>query len=210
MPRKLPTPDNSAIGTSSPREAEWEAVHIYSSILKSVPANDPAAEPTVTSDSDADNSSSSRENNGDDLAERGPGGRPDVAADDDNEERHVGSQRSVCLRLSGAFGEEHTMGVLACERWRVVERFVSNFMAEAMIGIFSGCDKAAIGALAQDIVDGKRRIEWESLSTAVDQLSLVWPFSYLVGDDQDADPDLARLIGGLLLLRLVSEMPNEV
>jgi len=209
MPRKIFTPENSATGKSSAREAEWAAAHI-SSFFKSVPANDPAAEPTVMSDSDEDNSSSSSENNGDDLAERGQGGRPDVAADDENEERHVGGQRFVCVRLSGAVGDDHTLGVLARERWRVVQRFVSTFMAEAVSGIFSGCDKPAIEALAQALVDGKRTVEWEPLSTAVDQLSLVWSFLYLVSDDLDADPDLARAVGELLLFGLDSEMRMEV
>jgi len=108
MPRKICTPENSATGKSSAREAEWAAAHIYSSFFKSVPANDPAAEPTVMSDSDEDNSSSSSENNGDDLAERGQGGRPDVAADDENEERHVGGQRfCVCALVRCRWRRSH-------------------------------------------------------------------------------------------------------
>jgi len=158
MPRQIRTPENSAIGNSFAGEAQWAAAHIYSSFFKSVPANDPAAEPTVTSESDEDNRSSSSDNNGDNVAERGQGGQPDVAVDDDSDERRVGGQRFVCVRLPGVVGEEHTLGVLARERWRVVQRFVSTLMAEAVIGIFLGCHKPAIESLAQALVDSEKTV----------------------------------------------------
>jgi len=211
MPRQVRAPDNTAIGKSSATEAEWAATHIYSSFFKSVPANDPAAEPTSMSGADESSSSTSSDHDGDGVAGRtmvGPGPDPGNSGGDVVE--NVGGRRFVCVRLPGAVGEGDTLDVLARERWRVVQRFVSTFMAEAVIGIFAGCDKPAIQALAEALVEGKRRVEWEPLSTAVDQLSLVWPFLFLVGDDLDAEPDLARAIGELLLFGLDSELRMEV
>lgn len=54
----------------------------------------------------------------------------------------------VCTRVKGTAGDEDTPMILIRETRRVIQRFISIFMAEAVIGIFIYNDQAGIEALA--------------------------------------------------------------
>jgi len=77
--------------------------------------------------------------------------------------------RSVCQRLKGAIGVKENLDLISRERWRVETQFFSMFLAEPVIGIFSGRETASIKTLievldfdtaCQAARNATRRIPW--------------------------------------------------
>jgi len=107
--------------------------------------------------------------------------------------------------MKGAIGVKDNLGLISRERWRVATQFFSTFLAEPVIGIFSGCYKAGIKTLAEALVDDKKQAKWSKLTGAVERLPLVWPFLFLMADEIDDDGDVGRAIGERLLFGIDSD-----
>ena len=86
------------------------------------------------------------------------------------------------------------------DRWAIVRHFLHTFLAEPLVGAFTGLDRAAIADFAKQLIFSSSTGEWLSAAGAVKSVAIVWPFLRLVGKTNNADPLLLRAIGELLLL----------
>lgn len=205
--------DDSAIGQSSAEHAAWAASYIFSSFFCITTLTD--GEDDLTSDGSSRNSSSDSAS-----AASKPGAVSEIAAgssDGEDEPGEAGTEEgrpgdstlTVCSRIKGAVGDERDDRLVLGERWRIVQRFVGNFIAEPVIGMLVGCDQAGVEKLALALIEGKPYSEWKLLTDPVEKLSLVWPFLFQVADDLDGDHDLARSIGELVLFALDADNRME-
>lgn len=115
----------------------------------------------------------------------------------------------MCMRIKGAAGDEDEDNVIVCERWRIVRRFISTFLAGPVVGVFTCCDKAGVQTLALALVEGMPQREWELLTRPVEAVSLAWPFLFQVGEDLDGDVELGRAIGEVLLFDIDADARME-
>jgi len=86
------------------------------------------------------------------------------------------------------------------DRYAIVRHFLHTFLAEPLVGAFTGLDRAAIADFAKQLIFSSSTGEWLSAAGAVKSVAIVWPFLRLVGKTNNADPLLLRAIGELLLL----------
>ncbi|OSX76179.1 hypothetical protein BU14_0204s0025 [Porphyra umbilicalis] len=91
----------------------------------------------------------------------------------------------------------------------VLFNFFCAFVAEPVIGIFSGCPVAQLMQLGEALVEGKKQKEWLGHTTAIQSLHVVWPALDLLADDMDADPELSRAMGELLLFSVHTDLHME-
>lgn len=205
--------DDSEIGQSSAAHAAWAASYIFSSFFCISTLTD--GDDDWSSDGSSSNSlsdSAAASSKPDAVSQKVQGssnGKDEPAEVDTDKRQHGHSEVTVCSRIEGAVGDEGDDKLVVGERWRIVQRFVANFIAEPVIGMFVGCDKAGIEKLAIALIEGKRYAEWKPLVAPVEKLSLVWPFLFQVADDLDADQDLARAIGELLLFAVDADTRME-
>lgn len=208
--------DDTEIGQSSAAEAAWAASYIFSSFFKIKnigELNADSSDSELSDDVQAEMSSSSPVD-GNTAVSSGAGSSSSDQEPAPTKSATAQPSRTAtawhCVRIKGAAGSENCNKLLVLERWRVVQRFVSTFLAKPVIGIFAGSDKAGIQALVVALIDGVKQREWQEMTAPVECVSLVWPFLYQVAEDLDGDPDLARAIGELLLFAVDSERRMEV
>jgi len=87
---------------------------------------------------------------------------------------------------------------LELDRWRKVRVFVSAFLAEPVLNMFSGCDMLDVEVLARALIAGVRSEFWLDYLDCVQGVVFVWQFLLLISDQMDASPALSRSVGELL------------
>ena len=85
------------------------------------------------------------------------------------------------------------------DRWSIVRHFLHTFLAEPLVGAFAGLDRPAIKDLEMQLILAPGAGDWLSAAGAIESVAVAWPFLRLVGTDDDADPQLFRATGELLL-----------
>ena len=103
-----------------------------------------------------------------------------------------------CLPLEGVI-EASDDECTTRDRLGVVRHFLHTFLAEPLVGAFAGLYRHAIIDLARQLILSLTTGEWLSAASAVEAVAIVWPFLWLVGKTDGADPLLLRAIGELLL-----------
>lgn len=206
-------PDDLEIGNSSAARAAWAASFIFSSFFRlGQPTDGDDSSTDGSSGDDSSDTTSVLSTTNAETSETSPGDCD--SGSEKCQDDAVGKQQrqlpdSVCVRMKGAVGDEDDDELVLNERWRVVQRFVANFIAEPVIGMFAGCDRAGVVELATALIEGKPYAEWKCLTGPVEQVSLVWPFLFQVADDLDADFNFERAIGELLLFAADSDRRME-
>lgn len=114
-----------------------------------------------------------------------------------------------CVTIPDAIGGKELLPVVKRERWSIIYDFFRTFVAEPVIGAFSGCALDDIQKLAMALVRGKKRAEWMQLSPCVHKLHVVWPALDMLAIDMDADLELCRAFGELLMFTLHTDAHME-
>lgn len=114
-----------------------------------------------------------------------------------------------CNTNAAAIGDELLQPVVKRERWAIIYDFFSTFVAEPLIGIFSGCAVDQISTLAMALINGKETHEWLPLSSCVHSLHVVWPALEMLSDDLSEDKELCRAFGELLMFALHTDKHME-
>ena len=114
----------------------------------------------------------------------------------------VAARRGVmvyeCRAVDDAVGESDDASV-ARERWGVVRHFMNTFLAEPLVGAFTGLNRGKIKDLAEAMIRSGGTPEWQQSAVAVESVGIVWPFLRLIAGDDDADTLAVRAVGELLL-----------
>lgn len=119
------------------------------------------------------------------------------------------SRVKFCATIPDAIGGKELLPVVKRERWSIIYDFFRTFVAEPVIGAFSGCAEDDIKKLAMALVLGKKRTEWMQLSRCVHKLHVVWPALDMLASDMDSDPELCRAFGELLMFALHTDAHME-
>lgn len=114
-----------------------------------------------------------------------------------------------CVTIPYAIGVKELLPVVKRERWSIIYAFFRTFVAEPVIGAFSGCAVDDIKKLAVALVSGKKKAEWMKLSPCVHKLHVVWPALDMLADDMDSDLELCRAFGELLMFALHTDQHME-
>lgn len=111
------------------------------------------------------------------------------------------SAARICVALAGIYPVTTDENVTK-ERWRKVRLFLSAFLAEPALNVFSGCDHDAVEIFARLLIAGRPSREWIHETSCVEQFVFVWQFLVLMRRGMDQNLDLARAEGELLLFAL--------
>lgn len=122
---------------------------------------------------------------------------------------HPAMGAKYCNTSVAAIGSEQLQPVVKRERWAIIYDFCCTFLAEPLIGIFSGCAVDQITSLAMALVNGKEKHEWMPLSSCVHSLHVVWPALEMLSDDLGEDEELCRAFGELLMFALHTDNHME-
>lgn len=128
-----------------------------------------------------------------------PGNEPSAASDG----------FKYCNTIAAALGSAQLQPVVQRERWAIIYDFFRTFVAEPLIGIFSGCAVEQITALAMKLVNGKKAAEWMPKTECVHSLHVVWPALELLSNDMDQDVELCRAFGELLMFAIHTDEHME-
>jgi len=114
-----------------------------------------------------------------------------------------------CSVIPHAIGGSGLLPGVRRKRWSVLFNFFCAFIAEPVIGIFSGCAVEQLERLGDALVAGKKQTEWLQHTTDIQALHIVWPALDLLADDMDEDPELCRAMGELLLSSIHTDLHME-
>jgi len=114
----------------------------------------------------------------------------------------VAARRGVtvyeCRVVDDAVGETEDASVTR-ERWGVVRHLINTFLAEPLVGAFTGLNRENIKGLAKAMILSGGTPEWQQAAVAIESVGILWPFLRLFAGDDDADPLAVRATGELLL-----------
>lgn len=77
-----------------------------------------------------------------------------------------------------------------------------TFIAEPVIGVFSGCSVKDVESLTAALIAGKPYNEWGKLAKCVQSLDVVWPVLEMLADELEDEPELSRAVGELFMFSL--------
>jgi len=122
-------------------------------------------------------------------------------------------QSTACFRffkvIPEAIGGGEVLPIVRRERWCILFDFFSFFVAEPVIGIFSGCNVDQLKDLGQALIDGKKQEQWNEKTTGIQSLHVIWPALDLLADSMDDDTELARAMGELILFAVHTDLHME-
>lgn len=187
---------NHASAGHRARTAEWAACCFFNSFFKLTAlsrqgGNGREAAPATPPPADRESVADEVANEGEEPAVKGAS--------------HV----KYCVTIPDAIGGKELLPVVKRERWSIIYDFFRTFVAEPVIGAFSGCAVEDIKKLAMALVLGKKRAEWLQLSPCVHKLHVVWPALDMLAIDIDADLELCRAFGELLMFALHTDAHME-
>ena len=114
-----------------------------------------------------------------------------------------------CKVIPEAIGGDDVLPIVRRERWCILFDFFSTFVAEPVIGIFSGCNVDELTELSQALIDGKKQEQWNENTTGIQSLHVVWPALDLLADSMDDDVELSRAMGELILFAVHTDLHME-
>lgn len=118
--------------------------------------------------------------------------------------------KAVLCCVDGVVGSAAEPASVLRYRWAHVRVFFRSFLAEPVVGVFGGCDKAGVKRLARSLIRCSTQTEWLRLSRCIQGVNVVWPFLMLVSDLRDIEEMLYRAVGELLMFAVETDLHVEL